>query len=150
MSSSWLDQLEARLEQQLQAFLEANPLQDALLADQEARDRRQALLTARQQLRDQAEQQRRGLLELAEEIRLWQQRIGKARAAGAQDLVQRAEAHVAVLMERGRQRWETLAELGLRHRDLERDLVAAEDLAQAWSRFETDQDLEELRRRMGR
>jgi len=42
------------------------------------------------------------------------------------------------------------AELGLRHRDLERDLVAAEDLAQAWSRFETDQDLEELRRRMGR
>ncbi|MEB3349836.1 MAG: hercynine metabolism protein [Cyanobacteriota bacterium] len=150
MSSSWLDQLEARLEQQLQAFLEANPLQDALLADQEARDRRQALLTARQQLRDQAEQQRRGLLELAEEIRLWQQRIGKARAAGAQDLVKRAEAHVAVLMERGRQRWETLAELGLRHRDLERDLLAAEDLAQAWSHFETDQDLEELRRRMGR
>lgn len=149
MSGSWFDDLEARLEQQLQAFLEANPAQEALLADQEAHERRQALLAARLRLREQAEQQRRSLLELAEEIRLWQERTSKARAAGAHDLARRAEAHGAQLMEQGRRQWEALAELGQRHGALERDLAAAEDLEQAWSRFETDQDLAELRRRMG-
>jgi len=38
-SSSWLDQLEARLDQQLEAFLAANPSQETLLEEQGARDR---------------------------------------------------------------------------------------------------------------
>jgi hypothetical protein len=50
MSSSWLDELEERLERQLEAFLQANPGQESLLADQEAQDRHQALLAARLRL----------------------------------------------------------------------------------------------------
>ncbi len=153
MGGSWLDELEAQLEQRLNAFLRANPAQEARLADQEARDRQQRLLAERLQLRQQAERQRQALLQLATEIRLWQERIGKARAAGAADLASRAETHVATLMERGRQRWEQLGELGRRHAELERELAApatCTDLEEAWARFETGEELEQLRRRMQR
>ena len=54
-SSSWLDQLEARLDQQLEAFLAANPSQEALLEEQGARDRQARLVGQRRQLQRQAE-----------------------------------------------------------------------------------------------
>ena len=69
---SWLDELEARLEQQLAAFLAANPSQEALLGEQEARDRQAQLVGQRRQLQRQAEQERQALLQLAAEIRCWQ------------------------------------------------------------------------------
>ena len=40
-AADWLEQLEARLEQQLEAFLRANPAQEALLQEQEQLERRQ-------------------------------------------------------------------------------------------------------------
>ena len=87
---SWLDELEARLEQQLAAFLAANPSQEALLGEQEARDRQAQLVGQRRQLQRQAEQERQALLQLAAEIRCWQERVVKARAAGATALAERA------------------------------------------------------------
>lgn len=164
---SWLDELEARLNQQLESFLRANPLQEALLAEQDQRDRQQRLLNARLKLRQEAELQRQGLLRLAGEIRQWQERSERARGAGAQDLATRAEAHIATLMEQGRSRWQTLGELGERFAAAERELselTAAPaapapqggsgavadgmaELEQAWSRFEAQQELEALRRR---
>ena len=42
-SGNWLDQLEARLEQTLESFLQANPQQESLLAEQAARERQQQL-----------------------------------------------------------------------------------------------------------
>lgn len=117
---SWLDELEARLNQQLESFLRANPLQEALLAEQDQRDRQQRLLNARLKLRQEAELQRQGLLRLAGEIRQWQERSERARGAGAQDLATRAEAHIATLMEQGRSRWQTLGELGERFAAAER------------------------------
>ena len=59
---SWLDELEARLEQQLAAFLAANPSQEALLEEQGARDRQARLVGQRRQLQRQAEQERQALL----------------------------------------------------------------------------------------
>ncbi|MDP4708043.1 MAG: hypothetical protein NWR94_07550, partial [Cyanobium sp. MAG_237] len=59
---SWLDELEARLEQQLAAFLAANPSQEALLGEQEARDRQAQMVGQRRQLQRQAEQERQALL----------------------------------------------------------------------------------------
>ena len=105
---SWLDELEARLEQQLAAFLTANPSQEALLGEQEARDRQARLVGQRRQLQRQAEQERQALLQLAAEIRCWQERLVKARAAGATALAERAQAHQLTLMEQGRQRWQHL------------------------------------------
>ena len=153
---SWLDELEARLEQQLAAFLAANPSQEALLGEQEARDRQAQLVGQRRQLQRQAEQERQALLQLAAEIRCWQERVVKARAAGATALAERAEAHQQALMEQGRQRWQRLGELGVSFAAVERELgelesrprqQRASSLEQDWASFEAEQALEELRRR---
>ena len=168
--ANWLEELEARLNQQLESFLRANPQQEALLAEQDQRDRQQRLLNERLKLRQEAELQRQGLLRLAGEIRQWQERVERARTAGAMDLAARAEAHIASLMERGRSRWQTLGELGQRVEAVEQELrqlarptssatpsgtkrppggaaSGGSDLEAAWSRFEAQQELEELRRR---
>lgn len=179
---SWLDDLEARLESQLEDFLRTNPDQEALLAEQERRDRLERLRRQRQQLQEEAERSRATLLQLASEIRSWQQRVERARNAGAADLAGRAEAHVAGLMEQGRQRWQALGELGQRFSQVEWELsqlgrqaaasspaaaktaggaggaVQADGggsggeaaLEDAWAAFESQQDLEALKRRMRR
>ena len=164
---SWLEELEARLNQQLESFLRANPQQDALLAEQAQRDRQQRLLHERLKLRQEAELQRQGLLRLAGEIRQWQERSERARGAGAEELAARAEAHITTLMEQGRNRWQTLAELGERFAAVERELAeltaaptppapgrsgervadGMAELEQDWRRFEAQQELEALRRR---
>jgi hercynine metabolism protein len=155
---SWLDELEARLEQQLAAFLAANPSQEALLEEQGARDRQAQLVGQRRQLQRQAEQERQALLHLADEIRRWQERVIKARAAGATALAERAEAHQQGLMGQGRQRWQQLGELGVSFAAVERDLrelesrprpPRASSLDQDWAAFEAEQALEQLRRRQG-
>ena len=155
---SWLDELEARLEQQLAAFLAANPSQEALLEEQGARDRQAQLVGQRRQLQRQAEQERQALLQLAEEIRRWQERVVKARTAGATTLAERAEAHQQGLMEQGRQRWQQLSQLGVSFAAVERDLRELENrphpprassLEQDWAAFEAEQALEQLRRQPG-
>lgn len=146
--ASWFEQLEARLEQQLEAFLRANPAQEALLQNQEQQDRQRTLRERRITLQHQAESLRAELLELAAEIQRWQQRVSRARQAGAEELAARAEAHRNALMEQGRQRWQLLVALGEAFAELE--TRAQPDLDQAWARFEAEQELEALRRRQGR
>jgi hercynine metabolism protein len=152
-AADWLEQLEARLEQQLEAFLRANPAQEALLKEQARREQQQR---QRQQLL-QAEALRSELLQIAAEIRQWLDRSARARSAGAADLATRADQQVAQLMERGRLRWQALEQLGLAVQNTTADADAdtrlggsaldQESLDQAWSRFELEQELEALRRR---
>ena len=161
-SADWLEQLEARLEQQLEAFLRANPAQEALLQEQEQLEHRQQQRQALQQ----AEALRRELLHTAAEIQQWRDRAQRARSAGASDLADRADQQVLQLMERGRQRWQALEQLGRQVRDTTPAARAArsdanrdsppsssaagrEPLDQAWARFETEQELGALRRRQG-
>ena len=215
--SAWFEQLEAKLEQQLEAFLRANPAQETLLQEQEQQDRRRQQRRRRLALQGEAEGLRAELLNLAASIQQWQGRVERAQAAGATELAARAEAHTRELMERGRQRWQRLEALGQEFRAVEEaeledapqaqaggtprrasgtprnagsatanatgstasqtagsaatnragsggipasgaagsavpsNPAAADppavDLDQAWSRFEADQELEELRRR---
>mgnify|MGYP003345321531 FL=1 len=172
---SWFEQLEAKLEQQLEAFLRANPAQEALLQEQEQQDRARERRERRLALQQQAEGLRAELLALAAEISRWQERVNRARQAGAAELAQRAEAHLNGLMEKGRQRWQLLVALGEALAELEvglRQEAAAtgaaqgagqgtresgdapgsqptqtDDLDAAWAGFEADQELEQLRRR---
>jgi hercynine metabolism protein len=161
--NSWLEELEARLDQQLESFLRTNPQQEELLRGQAARDRQRQLLAERVRLRQQAEEQRQQLLKLAEEIRQWQGRIGRARSAGAGELAGRAEDHVAGLMDQGRQRWQALTDLGQRFTSVEQELAElasqrssssapapTPDLEADWARFEAQQELQELKRRSQR
>jgi len=167
---SWIDDLETRLEGQLEAFLQANPDQRDLLADQERSDSLQALRREQLELQGQAERQRQRLLQLAEEIRRWQERVERARTAGAEDLAARAAAHVNSLMEQGRGLWQQLQELGQRHAAVEWELSqrqrpapaaasgastgsgssSGNDLQSDWAAFEAQQELEQLRQRLQR
>jgi hercynine metabolism protein len=157
-AADWLEQLEARLEQQLEAFLRANPSQEALLQEQERLERRQQQREALAK----AQVLRSELLHLASEIQQWRDRAQRARSAGATELADRAEQQVLQLMERGRQRWQSLEQLGRQVRDTppaaatrtatttgtaQSTTAGTEPLDQAWARFETEQELEALRRR---
>ena len=165
-AADWLEQLEARLEQQLDAFLRGNPAQEALLQEQERLERRQQQREALAK----AEVLRSELLHLASEIQQWRDRAQRARSAGATELADRAEQQVLQLMERGRQRWQSLEQLGrqVRHTPpaaasrtarttgtaqasaapnaTTNTTAGKEPLDQAWARFETEQELEALRR----
>jgi len=137
-SWSWWDQLEEKLEQQLEAFLRSHPEQSEKL---------------RAELLNEAAQYRRQLLELAAEIKQWRERTERAQAAGAIDLAQRAQAHVDQLMDQGRSQWERLEaisrELQQAKTQPQRSSPAnqPDNLNAAWARFETEQALNELRRR---
>ena len=158
-AADWLEQLETRLEQQLEAFLRANPAQEALLQEQERLELRQQ----QRQALAKAEVLRSELLNLASEIQQWRDRAQRARSAGASDLADRADQQVLQLMERGRQRWQNLEQLGRQVRDTTtaastraaatsgttQNAAGSEPLDQTWARFETEQELEALRRRQG-
>jgi hercynine metabolism protein len=156
-AADWLTQLEARLEQQLESFLRANPAQEALLQEQERLERKQR----QKQLLLQAEALRSELLQIAAEVRQWRDRSDRARQAGATDLATRADRQVAQLMERGRLRWQALEQLGREVRNntgaqaapqptaaanTSPSSPANDPLDQAWARFELEQELEALRR----
>jgi hercynine metabolism protein len=170
--TDWFSQLEQQLEQQLESFLQANPAQEQLLRQQEQRERLQRLRRRRLELQANAERARADLLKLAAEISQWQERVQRARSVGAEALAARAEAHLAELMARGRDRWQALGQLGDEYRQVEQELdelagekspgsaesstppgtagaadADGEDLETAWSTFESEQELEELRRR---
>ena len=155
--SNWLDQLERELDQRLSAFLHNNPVQEALFREQHQLDRARALQRQRQQLQAEAEEQRRQLLSLAEEVLAWTQRTQRARQANQPDLAQRAEQHLANLMEQGRNLWTDLADLGRRFEevddqltDLKRRQSASRSTLDAdWAQFEAEQELEQLRRQAG-
>lgn len=171
--NSWLEQLETRLEQQLEAFLRANPAQEALLQEQEQRDQQRQLKQQRQQLQAQAELLRADLLDLAAQINQWQGRVQRARGANAHDLAERAEAHLQALMAQGRDRWQSLSALGQTFARVDEQLqdlarregaspgctgtegvratpATAVPLEQAWAAFEAEQELEAMRQRQQR
>jgi hercynine metabolism protein len=170
-ASDWFSRLEEQLEQQLESFLRANPEQERLLRQQERQERLQRLRRRRIDLQTSAEQTRAELLHLAGEIGEWQQRVERARAAGATALAARAELHVAELRARGRDRWQALGELGVAFRKLEAELNAPVeqeppapapagppgaaqadpevDLDRAWADFEAQQELERMRGQQG-
>ena len=156
--SSWLEQLERELDARLSAFLRNNPVQDNLFSEQHLKDRANALQRQRQQLQSEAKQQRQQLLRLAEDVRAWRSRVDRARAAGADDLAERAEQHLTSLMNQGRALWADLEDLGRRFNEVERQLEelrqqkqtpSPSTLEKDWALFEAEQELEQLRRDAG-
>ncbi|MAR08011.1 MAG: hypothetical protein CL862_13045 [Cyanobium sp. NAT70] len=156
--STWLEQLERELDQRLSAFLRNNPVQDQLFRDQHQKDRAEALQRQRQQLQQEAGEQRRHLLNLAEEVRAWRIRIERAQKAGATDLAHRAEQHQNDLMQQGRNLWSDLEDLGRRFNEVDQQLDAIKqqptqhnpvDLDKDWALFEAEEELKQMRRQAG-
>ena len=82
----------------------------------------------------------------------------RARTAGAADLAERAEQHLTSLMNQGRALWVDLEDLGRRFNEVERQLQELQQqkhtpspstLEKDWALFETEQELEQLRRDAG-
>ena len=156
--SSWLEQLERELDARLSAFLRNTPVQDNLFSEQHLKDRAGALQRQRQQLQSEAKQQRQQLLSLAEDVRAWRNRVDRAKAAGANDLAERAAQHLSSLMSQGRALWADLEDLGRRFTEVEQQLKdlhqqrqtpSPSTLEKDWALFEAEQELEQLRRESG-
>ena len=157
MHNNWWQRLEQELEQQFDRFLSDHPNQKELLNqehwNEQQRRKHQRLIGIDKEAQD----LRQCLLKLPKEISAWSERVKRARTAGAHDLASRAETHLGHLMGQGRAQWQALASLGEEAKQLKQELAATQqppqsktgttaDLEDAWSRFEAEQELDELRR----
>ena len=155
--SNWLEQLARELDQRLAAFLSQNPVQEQLFKQQHQLDRARSLQRQRQQLQQDAEEQRKQLLALAADVRAWTERTERAKRAGEKELSQRAEQHLNGLMNQGRTLWTDLADLGRRFKEVDQQLhdlsqqqrSGESSLDRDWALFEAEQELEQLRRDAG-
>ena len=155
--SNWLEQLERELDQRLAAFLSQNPVQEQLFRQQHQLDRARSLQRQRQQLQQDAEEQRKQLLALAADVRAWTERTERAKRAGEKELSKRAEQHLNDLMNQGRTLWMDLADLGRRFKEVDQQLNelsrqqrgGVSSLDRDWALFEAEQELEQLRRDAG-
>ena len=156
--SSWLEQLERELDKRLSEFLRNNPTQDQLFQDQHQQDRASALKRQRRQLQQDAEEQRRQLLDLSDQVKDWRERIQRADRAGATDLADRARHHLDQLMTQGRHLWSDLENLGRRFEEVDGQLAELsrqpasanrKDLDRDWAMFEAEQELKRMRRDAG-
>ena len=156
--STWLEQLERELDKRLSEFLRNNPIQDQLFQDQHQQDRAMALKRQRRQLQQDAEEHRRQLLDLADQVKDWRERIQRADRAGATDLADRARHHLDQLMTQGRHLWSDLENLGRRFEEVDGQLAELsrqpqsanqKDLDRDWAMFEAEQELKRMRRDAG-
>ena len=156
--STWLEQLERELDKRLSEFLRNNPIQDQLFQDQHQQDRAMALKRQRRQLQQDAEEHRRQLLDLADQVKDWRERIQRADRAGATDLADRARHHLNQLMTQGRHLWSDLENLGRRFEEVDGQLAelsrqtqsaTRQDLDRDWAMFEAEQELKRMRRDAG-
>lgn len=123
--SSWFDDLEASLNQQWEALLGT-----------------QAQQGSRQDLLREAESLRHELLALVQEIKEWQGRVRRAQSAHQPELAARAQKQVNRLMAQGRARWDRLGAIG---QVLLQQPAASGSI---WDQLETEQALEDLRRKL--
>ena len=156
--STWLEQLERELDKRLSEFLRNNPIQDQLFQDQHQQDRAMALKRQRRQLQQDAEEQRRQLLDLADQVKDCRERIQRADRAGATDLADRARHHLNQLMTQGRHLWSDLENLGRRFEEVDGQLAELsrqpqsanqKDLDRDWAMFEAEQELMRMSRDAG-
>ena len=117
-----------------------------------------ALKRQRRQLQQDAEEQRRQLLDLADQVKDWRERIQRADRAGATDLADRARHHLNQLMTQGRHLWSDLENLGRRFEEVDGQLAELsrqpqsanqKDLDRDWAMFEAEQELKRMRRDAG-
>jgi uncharacterized protein (TIGR04376 family) len=93
------------LEERLEEYLRDHPHLELQVLDDKLRD--QAADTAKLlvQLQTEEQQQQKAILETANEIQRWHQRIKKAQQAGRKDLATAAEQREAALLRQGNQQW---------------------------------------------
>lgn len=97
------------LETRLDEFVQANPQLELYILDEQVREQEAGTLQLITSLKQQEQQLEQKILETAQEIKRWHERIAKAKAAQRFDLVEPAEAREAALLRQGNQIWGQMA-----------------------------------------
>ncbi len=155
MSHSWLEQLEKELEKKFEDFLRSNPYQESLLIEQSQKEQFLKLQTNQKKIQATAERLRTELLELSENVREWKDRANRAKAAQAKELARKAEEHVNNLINKGRQLWSELDQLGSQFKRVQKELLEISKQAQnskgtrqeSWEKFDAEEGLNHLRKK---
>jgi uncharacterized protein (TIGR04376 family) len=181
------------LEQRLEEFARNNPHLELQVLEEQLRQQEKESLRLIIDLQGQEKRSQDEILETAEQIKNWHQRIDKAKAAGRQDLAQAAQEREAALLRQGNQLWgkmqgikqqmekakELQRQIQIKRQELASQAASAQservktqtaswetntwgqdstspppekgdDLDRKFSRWETEMELQEMKRKMGR
>ncbi|WP_218079833.1 TIGR04376 family protein [Anthocerotibacter panamensis] len=168
------DDLEEFLATRLEQFLQANPQLQILVLLEQVRAEEERTQATLNHLRLEEKELYQQILSTAQEIQKWFERKEKAQAGGRTDLAQAAAEQEVQLLTQGNQLWsrksevihqiqlqeELLQKLTPRRQELEARQQATQtppttrplkdDLEARFQRWEVDQALEDLKRKMGR
>ena len=100
-----LEDLTRFLETRLDEFLKNNPQLELQALEEQLREQEKDAIRLILDLQKQEKKIENEILSLAQDIKLWHQRIEKAKAANRQDLAQAAQEKEASLLRLGNQRW---------------------------------------------
>jgi uncharacterized protein (TIGR04376 family) len=100
-----LDELKRFLETRLDDFLKNNPHLELQALEEQLREQEKDTIRLILRLQKEEKQLENEILSLAKDIKLWHERIDKARAANREDLAQAAQEKEASLLRLGNQRW---------------------------------------------
>lgn len=181
------------LEQRLEEFARNNPHLELQVLEEQLRQQEKESLRLIIDLQAQEKRSQDEILETAEQIKNWHQRIDKANAAGRKDLADSAREREAALLRQGNQLWgkmqgikqqmekakELQRQIQMKRQELAAQAATAQsqrakaeaegwetrtwgktepspapekgdDLDRKFSRWETEMELEEMKRKMGR
>jgi uncharacterized protein (TIGR04376 family) len=187
------DDINQFLEQRLEEFARNNPHLELQVLEEQLRQQEKESLRLIIDLQGQEKRSQDEILETAEQIKNWHQRIDKANAAGRPDLAQAAQEREAALLRQGNLLWgkmqgikqqmekakELLRQIQIKRQELTKQAAAAQsertktqaaswetktwgqnpttpppekgdDLDRKFSRWETEMELQEMKRKMGR
>jgi uncharacterized protein (TIGR04376 family) len=102
---SVFDDVSQFLEERLDEFLQNNPQLELQVLEEQLREQEAETQRLIRRLNQQVQQLEADILAIAEDIKLWHQRIAKAEAAGRYDLANPAREREAALLRQGNQRW---------------------------------------------
>ena len=102
---SIFDDFSRFLETRLEEFLRSNPHLELQALLEQLREQEKETLKLIIELEAQKKRLENQILEVAQEIQTWHQRIAKAKAAGRFDLVEPAQEREAALLRQGNQLW---------------------------------------------
>lgn len=181
---SVFDDMSRFLEERLDEYLRAHPQLELQVLEDKLRDQVADTSRLLTQLQTEEQQQQQAILNTANEIQRWHQRIKKAKEAGRKDLATAAEEREAALLRQGNQQWgqlELIKERMTQTKSLHQKIQArqqevkaksrqapkpppqpttgwyqppstsgADPLEEKFQRWEMDDELDQLKRKMGR
>ena len=102
---SLLDDLTQFLETRLDEFLKNNPHLELQALEEQLREQEKDTIRLILDLKKQEKTVENEILSIAQDIKLWHQRVEKAKAANRQDLLEAAQEKEASLLRLGNQKW---------------------------------------------